>query len=161
MSKKVSSKSSEKQPDSIEKLIRSKCYDSIEELPIWNWYEIFRTNSLFYLLRIKKAVPKEQITILHKIYEEFYDAYLAEFGLNEKAQAIRELRQRYILNMAAVLQGDSGAKTFVDIDKLELDELLSETKEKQSIWMLKSQMEIALKINIDVKKCSVIEFYSY
>jgi hypothetical protein len=27
--------------------------------------------------------------------------------------------------------------------------------------MLKSQMEIALKINIDVKKCSVIEFYSY
>lgn len=152
-------KNSKKQQDSnIERIVRAKCYSGIDTIPIWNWHELFRTNNLFHLLLVKKAVPKKQIPVLRKIYTEFYDAYLEEFGLNETAQEIRELRLRYISNMNAFLQGDKGAQTFVDIDREELREHEESLSEKQSIWELKGRMEVALKINIDIKKCSVIEF---
>ena len=144
-----------------ESLTREKCYSGIDTLPIWNWDKIFETRDLKYLLLIPKEIDDKQKPILNTIYEEFYDAYLEEFGLNEKAQEIREKRQSYILNMALVLQGDKGAQTFVDIDKFDLDELTKPSEHNQSIWELKSKMEVALKINIDVKKCSVIEFYNY
>ncbi len=161
MSKKNSSKSSGKIPDSIELNVRKKCYSGIDEMPIWNWFELFKQNNFKLIIRNGKLPPKKQIPILKKIYTEFYDQYLDEFGLNETSQEIRELRHRYITNINNVLQGDMGAQTFVDIDKSELKEYYNKINEKQSIWELKSRMEVALKINIDVKKCSVIEFYSY
>ena len=144
-----------------ESLIREKCYSGIDTLPIWNWNKIFETKDLKYLLLVSKIVTEKESIILNTIYEEFYDAYLEEFGLNEKEQEIREKRQSYILNMALVLKGDKGAQTFVDIDKMDLDELTKPNEYNQSIWELKSKMEVSLKINIDVKKCSIIEFYSY
>ncbi len=145
--------------------MRAQCYSGIDVFPILNWNDIFKTGELKHLLKSgnDEEILKHPGTdeILKKIHGEFYDAYLGHFGLNDKAQEIRDLRQRYITNMAAVLQGDKGAQTFVDIDKFELESLSVGTGEKQSIWELKSKMEIALKINIDLKKCSVMEFYSY
>ena len=74
---------------------------------------------------------------------------------------ILELKKSLINRMNNYIQGDRGEQTFIDIETETLNELQEKTGTMQSIWELKSRMEVALKINIDVKKCSVIEFYSY
>ena len=131
-------------------------------MPIWNWNLILKTGDLRYLLK-SITTPVDNFEELNKIYESFYNAYLKEFELNDKAQSIIDIKVRYIENLALYLQGDKSVETFIDIDKLELDELNSNKSENQnqSIWDLKARMEVALKISIDVKKCSVIEFYTY
>jgi hypothetical protein len=161
MSKIKPSKNTKKQPDSADKLIRSKCYAGIDEFPVWNWFEIFKGGNLFHLLRVKKAIPKKQIPILKKIFTELYDAYLKEFGLNETMQEIIELKKNIIQNTDKYIQGDMGAFTFIQIDEDRLQELQEKTGGENNIWELKARMEVTLKINIDVKKCTVIEFYSY
>ena len=159
------SKSTKKRQDykqaQIEKSVRAKCYSSIDTLPIWNWFEIFRINNFKWITINGKLPPKKQIPILSKIYFEFYDAYLAEFGLNETMTKILELKKSLINRMNNYIQGDRGEQTFIDIETENLKELQNKTGTMQNIWELKSRMEVALKINIDVKKCSVIEFYSY
>lgn len=145
----------------IEQSVRAKCYSGIDTLPIWNWFELFKQNSLKLLVMNGKLPPKKQISILKKIYIEFYDAYLAEFGLNETMTEIIELKKSLISRMNNYIQGDRGEQTFIDIENETLKELQDKTGTMQNIWELKSRMEVSLKINIDVKKCSVIEFYSY
>lgn len=143
-----------------EKRLRKSCYSGIDELPILNWFSIFKNNDYAQLFRVRRDIKKGDMKVVGKIFTEFYDDYLKNFGLNETMEKIVDLKKSLIQNMNKYIQGDGSALTWIEIEEDQLKELQGDG-ESQTIWELKGRVEVALKINIDVKKCTVMEFYSY
>jgi len=59
-------------------------YDSIFNLPQWNWEQIHKTNNLSYLkvLTTYRKVEVDTSNELQELWEEIYEEYIEEFGFS-------------------------------------------------------------------------------
>ena len=133
------------------------CYNSVEELPIWNWFKVFETNELKHI--IKKGVVDN--SILKEKWQELFSEYIDIFGLDENLIShIKQEKKIVLLELEYAIK-----KRPSDLFKIELEILKSKEKQSnkvQSDFMLViAQVEGALKRNIDEKKISVRKFYTY
>ena len=100
-----------------------KTYQSIEFLPIWNWYEILKTGDLKHLFISGKGRVNEKIGLL---WDSLQDEYIEVFGLDDKfIKRINLLKQKAILNYEFILTKDRFINTKLSILDADLDELNS------------------------------------
>jgi hypothetical protein len=133
------------------------CYNSIEELPIWNWFKVFETNELKHI--IIEGVVED--TILKDTWNKLFSEYIDIFGLDDNLVShIKHEKKMVLLELEYAIKRRAS-----DLFKIELE--IENTKEKQSekvqsdFMQVIAQVENALNRNINEKKISVRKFYTY
>lgn len=133
-----------------------KFYDSIDDMPIYNWFKCIEKQDYKYTLiegEVEPELCKNQFDIL---YSQFID----EFGINDNLREIIRVQNKILvhkINMA--LTGDKGLLTFIEIDELELKNLLADNGVKTGSTTIMIEKEMGFAIN--EHQTSVTKYYTY
>ena len=65
-------------------------YDSINDLPLVNWWKFNETKDFGHLLKEYKDVDEAQMEHLSAIYTELMDEFTREFGISNHLLAVIE-----------------------------------------------------------------------
>lgn len=140
-------------------------YESIDDLPVYNWFKIHETSDLsFLLVKKKKFVKMNQHTVVKKIWTQIYDEYFQKFGFSDNFLSILQKETEIsLLIIEKTISGDESINTLIKIIQIEIEKLKGSGSKNAPIdfFKLKSDMEERLKFRINMKECSVTEFYSY
>jgi len=138
-------------------------YDSIDELPIWNWNMVNEKGDYTYIKknRINGQVTKEEHANLKKQWEKLFSDYIDRFKFSknfltilEKKKDIMQWQKQYAMT------NDKSVFTFITFAERELKELENENK-GSDFFETKAIVEKFIGFRIDVKSTSVNEFYTY
>lgn len=136
-----------------------KHYDSIDNLPLYNWRKINETNDLRWMFASGKGQVNRRIA---EAWQTIYDEYIDEFGINDKYLQILELKREIVkLTAELALTGDRSIETFIDIAKWELTELLKNEDKGQSFGTVKAYVEKYMGFHLDERIVSVRDYYNY
>jgi len=139
--------------------LKKEYFNSIEELPIWNWWKIAETGNLIYLH--KDSDYKENDYSIVKIWDALQDEYLNEFGITEDFREMLSLKKKWIIKKSEyLLTGDRFILNDIDRIESEIDSStsnISMVKKDDTVIMLEEKLSFPL----DPKKMSVKKYYSY
>lgn len=136
-------------------------YQSIDELPVFNWFKIHEKNDLAYLLVKKHKITGKMNEQLEEAWGNIYTEYLDTFGINNSFRQILLLKKEiacYELEM--FIKGDKSIITFIKIAKWQLKKLLNE-KPSSTIDEFKVQIERYMGFRLNTKEVTVKEYYTY
>lgn len=138
-------------------------YKSIDDMPIYNWFKIHDTGDLKHLLINKDRLSEEGKIIIQRRWKKVYDQYLKRFGFGDSfTWLIEKQRQIALLMIEKAETGNLVLETFIDLAEAEIEKKNIETKKTSSdFFEIKNFVEKEVGFRIDVKQCSVSEFYSY
>lgn len=133
-------------------------FNSIEELPIWNWWKVSETGSLSYLRKDgnynKDCYPFDN-------WLNIQNEYLEIFGRTSQHQSFIRLKKKWIEKKADYIITDNRfCLTELDIIESDLSEVTNtngNTKKEETIIFLEQK----LGREIDPKNISVKKYYDY
>lgn len=131
-------------------------FDSIENLPVYNFYKINETGDFNYLNFPKNTKPE----ILEKTWSKIYDEFLKEFGLSDKYTkwiALNKQLIEYYKN--AYCEGKRHELNFARITEAKIKEL--DEGEQLSLGELIAVVSEGMGFPVPVKETSVYQFYHY
>lgn len=133
-------------------------YDSIDTLPIWNWWEIAKSSNLNHLRRDGDLKRKTDYT------EEWFiiqDEYLEDFGDKEALRKMLTLKKDWIEQQAKfIIDGDRAALNMANIIAIDMEEENDPSgymKREDTIILLEEK----LGREIDPKIISVRKYNNY
>lgn len=131
-----------------------KTYNSINEMPMFNWNEILSTGDLKYIFKECKGRVSEKIADL---WYELQDQYIERFGLDEKfIKKLRLLKEKADLNYEFILTKDKFINTRIGIVDADLKAL--DSGASSDVWEVKDQMEKYKGYAINLKTITVTEW---
>ena len=135
-------------------------FNSIDELPIWNWWRIAESGNLIYLH--KGNYDKEDYTYeAYLLWNKLQNEYLDEFGITDEFRQILELKKKWISKKTEfLLTGERFKLTEIDMIEAEISETSSTktaNKKEDSIIILERKLGFPL----DDKILSVKKYYNY
>jgi hypothetical protein len=142
-----------------------KYYKSIDELPLFNYSKVIKTNDLRYLIISgdydnPTKLEKNDIKKLFKAWEIINDEVITLIGITDEAKQIMRLeRSIALLKVEMITNDDKSLSTVIEIKEREL--LLSRPINKSTIEEITILLELRLHMQIDVHKTSVEKFYNY
>ena len=143
-----------------------KYYESIYDLPAWNWFEVSKTRDKKYLVVTdnykKLKLSNKRKVALDELWKNLNDEFIKEFGVNEKL--IYRLVQMHSIsnelrNMIVNEQFYRYAKIKLKIKSLE-DNKESEKKSGASINLVTGFMSKQMGYAIDLRRMKTHQFYS-
>lgn len=135
-------------------------YRSIDELPIWNWFQIHQTNNLEYLMKKPHRIGAKRIAEVEAQWVQIHDEFLDTFGINDKLRKIYELKRDIsVLDADMFLEKDPSKETLIDVKNRELTDLLNETS-KTDVYIMKSYVEKYMGRRVDERTETVRSYYS-
>lgn len=138
-------------------------YESIEDLPIWNWNKIHDKGDLTYLRinRINGHKTSEEHKSLSETWDKIFSEYIDRFGFSDSFLSIMDKKKQIAFyKIEKMVTGDETIDTMIEICENELRQM-SEIKKGADFWQSKSSIEKMIGFALDAKKTSVIEFYSH
>lgn len=137
------------------------CYNSIDELPIYNWFKVNETNDYGWLLKKKLRLNDKQRLLLSEAWDKILSEFIDTFGIPEKMKDVLELkREIFVLKCQMTLGGDLLIKNFINIAEFKLKQILKEDK-AQSTGSAKVYVEKYLGFKLNERETTVKEFYEY
>jgi hypothetical protein len=135
-------------------------YNSIDELPIFNWFAIEEKNDITFLLKDKKEITPDQRALLLVVWDSLIAQYIDEFGISDSMQEIM-LVKKYIkiLEIDQELYGINNT-TFIEIELERLKEL-SQKGQNISNNEVKAYVEKYMGFRLDPKVITVKEYFYY
>jgi len=141
-------------------------YDSIDNMPVWNFEKINHTSDFSYLFKNRKmfkSVSKNRLirNKLETIWAKLYDEFISEIGLSEEFKNYIEA-QKQIVNhyYKAIVEGQRHELNFAKIKEIELEEKLNTLSNMQIDEMcIRVSKHIGYEIN--PHKISVKTFYKH
>jgi hypothetical protein len=140
------------------KKLKSRYYNSIEELPVLNWWKLHEEDNLNWLLKNpNKKVNIYAAGILKEIKAEFVDV----FGIDDRYEKyIDKIRELALVNIELSLGGAKSLKNKANMLEIDLEDLLS--KEEKKVYNHGVMgIEKYLGFPINEEKITVYTFYSY
>lgn len=139
--------------------LKKECYNSIEELPIWNWWKITETGSLIYLYK-DNNYSKEDYSLV-SLWTKLHNEYLDKYGLTSNLKEVLKLKKEWIKKQADyIITGNRFNLTELDIIDAELKENMSDsstmTKEESIIFL-----EEKLGRELNPKELTVVKYNDY
>jgi len=136
-------------------------YDSIDNMPIYNWFKVNETNDLRWISKVPDANISWHRKKLSASWEKIFSEFIDTFGIPEKLKEIMELRRDiFVLKGQLALTGDRTLQLFVDIENEKLEKLLSRERGSKS-FQIKTYVEKFLGFKLNEKETTVREFYNY
>ena len=144
-------------------------YQSIDDLPVWNYWKIQDTENLGYLY--KDDVPRKSLIshlFLDYIWQEIQNQFQEEFGSgNRSSYYLDKIRKLMISKMDQVIFETENPKhpklsrTKMNIRMLEKELMDSNKSSGQSLDQMVAYLEKYMGIAINTKIVSVKRFYTY
>lgn len=141
-----------------------KLYQSIEELPIWNFDKMMKGETLKYICKDPNKYKEDEQTLIKagEQWIKLYDEYLAHFGLSTSYEKILSQEDKITrLIIQRWLKEDKSLETIIKIEQGKLNELNGKKKNSSTFEEDVAVIEKYRGIGIDVKKTSVKMFYTY
>ena len=135
-------------------------YDSINDLPLVNWWKFNETKDFGHLLKEYKDVDEAQMEHLSAIYTELMDEFTKEFGISNHLLAVIEKQIEIALLKTDYVLGEKGNTTLIEVAELELKELVKSVN-GMSHNQIKAIIEKNMGFRVDPKVTTVMEYYSY
>lgn len=131
-------------------------YNSIDELPIWNWWRIHETGDLCYLYTSTSGNPEKVIDLWNALYND----YLKRYGLNESFLNYLDKKKRIaLMKVDCIVNNKPHLQTFIEIEEKELkDDYKHEQSDNNKVVVL---LEKHLGFSLDVKTLPVAKYYTY
>ena len=134
-----------------------KLYNSIEEMPVYNWFKCIDLKDYSYCAIDKINVDLEKCK---EAFSNLYNEFLDTFGINESLKQVIELQNEItILKIDKVLTENNSMQTFIELKQIELDELINVKSEKTKTY--KVEIEKFLGFRLNEKEVTVKEYYEY
>jgi hypothetical protein len=134
-------------------------FNSIDELPIWNWWKIAETGNLIYLHR-ENDYTKEDYSLV-SLWNELQNEYLDVFGITEEFRQMLHLKKKWINAKADYLvTGERFKLTELDIIESDMENVM-ESKVVVNKDDTIITLERKLGRELDPKKISVKKYYNY
>jgi hypothetical protein len=141
--------------------LKGKHFDSIENLPIYNWWKVHQSGDLGYLLIFKRAITLPEAEELKKVWTAIYNEYIAKFGFGEVFMQIHEKKRKIAkLKLDKIVNDKKYLQTIIDVEEVQIEDLKKQVG-KGDFYQNKAYLERALNMRIDPRVTSVIEYYSY
>jgi hypothetical protein len=139
------------------------CYNSLDELPLWNWHKITTTGEFRYLQHDVDA-PIEDAKSIRDLWTRLHDKFQSTLGQTPQAKLVAALRKRTAQLMNAYMDGQRHLHAIIANEQAQIESLEKQMDKgdnnatfEQSI----ASVERYMKIPIDAKKVSVSRFYQY
>jgi len=140
---------------------KSNYYKSINEFPVWNWWEIHKTGDLSILLIDSSTkLDNKALETFEAIKNEFIDT----FGLSKEYDKIRKKEiDIKILEIRLALKHDRTVLVKIDMIKREIESIKAAmiNDVRDPIGKNIRLIEKYRKFELDPKKTSVASFYGY
>lgn len=139
-------------------------YDSIDELPIYNWWKVHETSDYSHLLKSPAVVNKYSRIVLKKRWEKIYDGYIKEFGFAPEVMDIHKKRVKIAkLKVKRMATNDRKLNTPINIAEHELKELLRIQGENTGadFYEVKAMIEEQRGIPVNEHTVSTRQFFTY
>jgi len=134
-------------------------FNSIEELPIWNWWQIAETGNLIYLHKNSDYTKVDYSLV--GLWNHLQNEYLDTFGITPEFEHIIKLKKKWIIKKADYLLTKERFKlTELDIIEAEINETMNDkitVNKDETVIML----ETKLNRELNPKKISVKKYYNY
>jgi len=141
--------------------INLKYYDSIEDMPVWNWFKVSETNDLKYLLKEDSILKENDRKLLAVVWDRIYFEFLEVFGVPAKMQQVLSLRREILkLQTKMVCKGRKDLEALIHIKGLELEALQADSN-KQELNTVTAFVSKQMGFRVDERKTTVKEFYTY
>lgn len=137
-------------------------FDSIHVMPIFNWWNLHKTNDLKWLM-VDHKVPltKRIIKDLYELFDKLNDEFIKEFGFAEEfKEYLEKKREIELLKLEVSFGTDLTAKTFLDIAEKELEKM-NKDFEGGNFSNIKASLEKAMGFQINPKETSVYDYHNY
>lgn len=142
-------------------------FQSLEELPAWNFFKARENNDLRYLYKLDNyfkmdGVPQDQ-EILDELWERLFDEYCDKFSFTKEFLNIVHLRRDIaIAEGELAITEDRFVKNKIRRLKRQLDELLEPNEDGKALSFEEQviQIENWRKIPIDSMKITCIRFFT-
>jgi hypothetical protein len=135
-------------------------FNSIDSLPIWNWWKIAETGNLIYLYKDEDKYDKTDYSLV-SIWNTLQNEYLDTFGITAEFEQILKLKKKWIIAKSDFLiTGDRFILNSIDEIESDINETMKAkitTDKGDTIVML----ETKLSRELDPKKISVKKYYNY
>ena len=148
-------------------LNKAAVYDSIEEMPLYNWKMIHREQDFRYVIVGSRKANIDKLEYdpeeVANGWESCYAEYITDFALDGKLKKVLKLEtQIALLTCRKILEGRQGLETKIDVMRKKL--LALQTTNEGADVDFDKQIAIIEKwmgIRIDDKETSVRRFYTY
>jgi len=141
--------------------LKKEYFNSIDELPIWNWWKVAETSNLAYLQKADKYDKEDYSLVAYTLWNKLQNEYLEVFGITEDFRQILALKKKWINKKTDYLiTGDRFNLTEIDIIEAEINETMNEkikVNKEDTIIVLEQKLSFPL----DEKKLSVKKYYNY
>jgi hypothetical protein len=140
--------------------LKKEYFNSIEELPIWNWWKIAETGNLAYLFKDEKEY-NEIDNSLSEVWLDLQNQYLTEFGITDEFEEVLRLKREWINEKANfIITGDRFILNAIDVLEFEMNESMS-AKIKVDKESTLITLEERLSRELNSKDLSVAKYYRY
>lgn len=135
-----------------------KAYQTIDDLPIYNWLKIAETNNFKWLV-IRGKYTKEE---LEWIYELLMEEFIKTFGVSKQFKKLFNQKKKIAqLEAKYAITRKEHLKFKLKIEKEKLKDLDPVKVEKENFFNVIKEVEKHTKRTLDEKSISVRKFYTY
>lgn len=143
--------------------IPAKCYESIDEMPIYNWFNAHETGDLKYVFLpgVKDFSKKARIHAA-ECFRKMRDQFIDLFGVGDNQKLIYMLRRDIaVLKIDMHLTGNRSIEVFINAKEHEIN-MLSKEQPKTGNWLeTKTHIEKFMGFRMNPKEVTVSEYYSH
>jgi hypothetical protein len=134
-------------------------FNSIDELPIWNWWKCSESGNLIYLRKNSNYEGEDYSAF--ELWEDLNNQYFEEYGIGIRLIELMKLKKKWIIKKVDYLVNNNRfALTELDIIEAQMQDNAdsgSTVKNSDTIIFLEEKLGFPL----DVKKTSVKKYYDY
>ena len=134
------------------------CYNNIDEMPIWNWWQMQKTGDLNFIKRNNSKIKKG---VLYNIWLKIHDEYLDTYGRSEDYKRILRLTKKKLLKECEyVLTGNRFCLTEMDIIDADLKQNSNDNSTMNNNETI-IYLEQKLGRELNPKKISMRKYFDY
>ena len=136
-------------------------FNSIEDLPIWNWWKIAETSSLIYLQKLDFYDKEDYSYHAFELWNKLQNEYLEEFGITDEFRQMLELKKKWINKKSEfLLTGERFKLTEIDIIEVQINDTMTSkiTVDKDDTLIM---LEQKLGRELNPKNISVKKYFKY
>ena len=136
-------------------------FDSIEDLPIWNWWKIADSGNLIYMQKLDYYDKEDYSIKAFELWNKVQNEYLEVFGITDEFRQVLALKKKWIKTKTDyLLTGERFKLTEIDIIDAQIKDT---TANKIDVDKEDTLIVLEQKLNreLDPKKVSVKKYFKY
>ena len=126
-------------------------------MPIYNWFKWHEEKDNSYLSKSRKIG-----SLANYFGDKIMTQFIERFGFSESfIKTLEKEKELVLLQARRALTDDRSLNAFIKICEIEIEALKKETTERADFYEIKGMLEHEMGFQINIKKISVAEYYTY